>query len=308
MSLADLRQRRDVAAPVITPFLRYAGPSGAWRSIWLKDETRQITGAFKYRGTSHRVRALPLGVRIVAASTGNHGLGVATAAQRCGQTTVVFLPLSTPQAKQRALAGTGAVVVHIDGDYDACESAARAYADSVNGEFVHSFDDANVIAGHRTLCAEVDRDAVAPIDAAFVPVGGGGLLAACLLHWGGRIPIVGVEIDTAPALATSLRVGERVCLPPTRGWTEGLLVRQIGATAFGLASQHRTRVVVIDSSAIRRALQGLWVYHDIRAEGAGAAALGAALADDSHPGAQCLCVVSGGNIDDRLFAELVASA
>lgn len=284
------------AGPVRTPVMRLA-PHG-WGALYVKDETRQVSGAFKYRGSWHRLAGLPPGTRLVTASTGNHALGLAIAAAQAACPLTVHLPQTTPQAKAGKVADHAAEIVCVDGDYDDCEAAARSWAARSGALFVHSFDDAGVVTGHRSLYREV-REQVGLPDRAFVPVGGGGLVSAGLLEWGGG-RIVGVEYAAAPALRESLARGRRVVLDEAAGMPEGLLVRRVGEIAFSVCSRHDLPVATVDDAAIGRAMRLLWQEAGIRAEGAGAAALAAAVAAPD-PAAVAVCVVSGGNVDQAVW-------
>ena len=104
--------------------IRFAGSSES--AIWIKDETAQVTGAFKFRGVIAKLSTLPPTAPVVAASTGNHGLGVARASQILGMRAVVFVPRTTPEVKRRGIQDLGATLQLVDGDYDAAEHEARA--------------------------------------------------------------------------------------------------------------------------------------------------------------------------------------
>lgn len=191
----------------------------------------------------------------------------------------------------------------VPGDYDRCEVEARRAAARSGATFVHSFDDTVVIDGHRSLFREVDAQSGAP-DVVFVPVGGGGLVTAAIREWGDRVRIVGVEYDRAPVMQRCLDAGRFVEADRAVGMPEGLLVRRIGRIAFRECRQYGLTVVTVGDTALRGAMRLLWRELGIRAEGAGAAALAAALAEPD-PSAGALCVVSGGNIDDALWTSWV---
>jgi threonine dehydratase len=287
--------------------VRYAGPDGPWRGILLKDETRQVTSAFKFRGVSAKLASLAPGTTIVTASTGNHGLAVATAAHEYGLMARVYLPVSTPSIKANAIFAAGAEIIEVRGDYDRCEAVARADAGAIDALFVPSFDDPEIIAGHRPLFAEIEEQAP-DVDTVFVPVGGGGLVAAALDHFdGGRPTIVGVEWGEAPAMHDSLEAGNRVTLVPPEGGPEGLVVRRVGALPFEACRKRQIRIALVALSQIDNAVRALWRENGIRAERAGAAALAAALAFNLRSERTAVCIVSGGNIDPARFDEIIGS-
>ncbi|GAB6898744.1 threonine ammonia-lyase [Kineosporia succinea] len=291
----------ETPGPVRTPVTHL--PGGRWKSLAVKDETRQKSGAFKYRGTSHRVAGLPRGTRLVAASTGNHASGLAAASAEAGHRLTVYVPGTTPRVKLDRITGAGAEPVLIEGGYDDCELAARQAAQETGALFVHSFDDDLVIDGHRSLFRECEEQFGLP-DVVFVPVGGGGLVTAALREWGGRVRVVGVEYDGAPALERSLSDKERVTLDSATGMPEGLLVRRIGRIAFDTATEHALEVLTVSDADLQVSMRKLWSDAGIRAEGAGAAALAAAL-HRGIPEHRALCVVSGGNIDEATWRHWV---
>ena len=297
-------QIRPPGEPVRTPLTTLTTlPDEGWGTLAVKDETKQISGAFKYRGTSHRVAGLTPGTRIVAASTGNHASGLSIAASERGLQLTVYVPRTIPQAKLARITTAGARPVLIDGGYDDCEVAARRTAAETGAIFIHSFDETDVIDGHRSLFRECAEQFGLP-DVAFVPVGGGGLVTAALREWGGRVRIVGVEYDRAPALVQSLREDRRITLDSAEGMPEGLLVRRIGQIAFDTARQHHLEVVTVNDAELQRAMRRLWHDAGIKAEGAGAAALAAAISR-GEPERRALCVVSGGNIDPETWQNWV---
>jgi threonine dehydratase len=277
-------------------------PSHGWRSLVVKDETRQTSGAFKYRGNGHRVAGLAPGTRVVAASTGNHASGLAVASADHLDLTV-YIPRSTPQAKLQRITGAGARAVLVDGNYDDCEAQAWRVATETGAVFVHSFDDTDVIDGHRSLFREVAEQSGRP-DVVFVPIGGGGLITAALREWAGQVRIIGVEYDRAPAMRRSLAEGRRVTLDHAVGMPEGLLVRRVGRIAFETCRDHDLEVVTIGDVEMQNAMRVLWHEAGIRVEGAGAAALAAALGR-AEPHLRALTIASGGNIDPAVWSRWV---
>ncbi len=295
-----------------TPLLRYGAPRTPWQEIYLKDETRQTTGAFKFRGNFHRLLGMSATANqvVTTASTGNHGAGLSTSASILGMRACIFVPTTTPQVKLERLVKVGATVFKVDGDYDQCKQRSQVFAAETGAPYIPSFDDLDIIAGHRSLFAEVEKQQEQAFDVIFVPVGGGGLLTACLQHYEGRnVKIVGVELDSAPAMTRSLALGHRVMLERAPGRAEGLLVREAGEIPFQIAQQAQNlEMFLVSDEQIRFAIRLLWEQNGIRAEGAGAAALAAALL---YPQAQrtqrTLAIVSGGNIDESYFQEALAT-
>ncbi|CCH32968.1 pyridoxal-phosphate dependent enzyme [Actinosynnema sp. NPDC047251] len=283
--------------PSVTPIHELA--AHGWCRLLVKDETRQVSGAFKFRGVTHKLSKLRPGTPLVTASTGNHAAALSVAAEAAGHELHVFTPESTPKVKRRRIIDHSARVFTVAGGYDDAERAAMAHAGSERLTYVHSFDDPDVIAGHTGLFVEASRQGVNP-DVAFVPIGGGGLVSAAIGAWGGSCRIVGVEHAGAPAMRRSLNTGARCRLPTVQGPAEGLLVRRVGRLPFDIAARFGLRVAVVTDDEIAAALRLLWYEAGIRAEYAGAAALAVALREP-RPELDAFCVVSGGNIDDAVW-------
>ena len=280
--------------PIVTPLHRVETESGL--ILLVKDETVQKSGAFKYRGASAFVDAHADAHHFVTASTGNHAAGLVHAAVERDREITAFVPHSTPEAKLARLIRDQADVRYVVGGYEECERAALSFAATSGAMFVHSFDDETVVEGHRSLFAELRMQAP-QLDRLYVPVGGGGLIAAALREFGEGV--IGVEHEAATAMSDSLRTGTRVELPFASG-PGGLCVRRVGALGFQAARARKIRVVIVDDDQVGRAMSRLWNAVGIRVEEAGAAAAAAALAEaaDWHAGAVVACVASGGNIDD----------
>jgi threonine dehydratase len=289
-----------------TPLTLYRGDSGGWKSILLKDETKQTTGSFKFRSVFQKMNLLGGVMDVVTASTGNHGLAVAAGSNFFGQRAHVFVPARTPPGKIQGLRSLRAQVTLVDRDYGACVIAAKAWASERNATYIESFEDPEIIQGHRHLLYEID-DAGHHFDVCFAPIGGGGLLAACLLHWREtKTIVVGVEAGRAPAMKMSLAQGRRVRLSDCCSIAEGIALPTVGSVPFGMCRTHPPRIVTVSEEEITRAIKLLWAYNGIRAEGAGAASLAAAL--KSHEESQvCLCIVTGGNIDRSQFQAITST-
>lgn len=287
--------------PAVTPVHELT--AHGWRRLLVKDETRQVSGAFKFRGVAHKLSRIDVGAPLVTASTGNHAAALSVAAELAGHELHVFAPQGIPEVKRRRITNHGALVFTVPGGYDDAERAAVVHAQVERLTYVHSFDDSEVIAGHTGLFAEASRQGVRP-DVVFVPIGGGGLVSAAIRAWSGDCRIVGVEHANAPAMRCSLNTGARCLLPTAQGPAEGLLVRRVGQLPFQIAARFGLPVAVVTDDEIAAALRLLWHEAGIRAEYAGAAALAVALREPRR-GLDAFCVVSGGNIDDAVWHHAV---
>src|SRR5438552_309430 len=198
--------------------------------LLLKREDQQSVFSFKLRGAYNKMAQLSaaqLRRGIVAASAGNHAQGVALAAQRLGCAATIVMPVTTPQIKIDAVRGRGGkVVLHGDSYSDAYEHA-RALVEKTGAAFVHPYDDPDVIAGQGTIGMEILRQRQGALDAIFVPIGGGGLIAGIASYVKRVRPevrIIGVEPVDAAAMADSLKAGRRVTLGHVGLFADGVAV------------------------------------------------------------------------------------
>ncbi len=298
---------------VVTPLVRYQGilPNGS--VLWLKDETQQVGKSFKFRAALHRLLVEPAGSTVVTASTGNHGMGLATAAGMLSLKVQVYVPAHVSDVKADALTKLGARVEKIAGGYDECVQAALTFSEQTGAPYISSLDDPLVVQGHSSLFYEL-RDQLkgqdATISALFVPVGGGGLLAGCLqCYRDSSQRIIGVELACVPSMQIALKTNKRVLLPPAKSCAEGMLVRQAGVLPFKLAKEYPfLNMETVTEDEIQSAQYKLWVNNSIRAEGSGAASVAAALRclERSSDRLCIASVISGGNIDEYTFQEALS--
>jgi threonine dehydratase len=291
-----------------TPLVRYRGPLAPDSELWLKDETKQVGASFKFRGTYNRLLEEAPGTIVVTASTGNHGMGVSLAAQMLGLRVKVFVPMHISMVKTEKLAQLGASVEKVDGGYDECVREALRFSGETGAPYISSLDDPLVVHGHSSLFREMREQTQGQLDALWLPVGGGGLLAGCLeCYQGSGLHIIGIELECVPSMKIALATNERVLLPPAKSMAEGMLVRQAGVLPLQRARAYpHFEVELISEEEIQHALYLLWRHNDIRAEGAGASAVAAAVRHlANHPGQKMASVISGGNIDEETFQAAV---
>ncbi len=290
---------------VKTPLVEYKGPHPGWSRVWLKDETAQLSGAFKFRGVaSYFANACPQ-TSVVTASTGNHGTAVAMMARSADLSAHVFVPIHISDNKKGRLRAASATVSEVAGSYQDCEVAARQFSEANGFQFIHSFEEEGVIEGHASLLQEIRLEAP-DLPMLFVPVGGGGLLTACLRHVSSQCRVIGVEYSEAPALLQSLTSGFRVTVTTKPDAVEGLSVPQIGNKVFEAGMRCKPEIALVTLREMERATWLAWHHNGIQCELAGAAALAAALKRNESCG-ECACVLSGGNVDESLFSFIVNS-
>jgi threonine dehydratase len=278
--------------------------------VLLKREDQQAVFSFKIRGAYNKIANLSeTSARrgVICASAGNHAQGVAFAAKRRGIAAVIVMPASTPQIKVQAVAGLGGEVV-LHGDvFDTAYEHALQLARERNLVFVHPFDDPDVIAGQGTIGMEILRQAPGDVDAIFVPVGGGGLIAGIaryVKYLSPRTRIVGVEPEDANAMFESLRAGTRVKLDHVGLFADGVAVKRVGEETFKLARQYVDEVLLVSTDEICAAIQD--TFEDTRTipEPSGALALAGLkrfVGRGAAPGKRYVAINSGANMNfDRL--------
>ena len=237
--------------------------------VLLKREDLQPVFSFKLRGAYNKIAQLTDSHAqrgVICASAGNHAQGVALAAQRRGIKAVIVMPLTTPQIKVSAVQDLGGDAVLHGDDFDSAYEHALQLARERNLVFVHPFDDRDVIAGQGTVGLEIlEQSAGTAVDAIFVPVGGGGLIAgiaAYVKSVSPRTRIIGVEPEDAAAMYESLKAGRRITLDRVGIFADGVAVKRVGEEPFALAQQHVDEVLLVDTDEICAAIQD--VFEDTR--------------------------------------------
>jgi threonine dehydratase len=278
--------------------------------VLIKREDLQPVFSFKLRGAYNKCVQLNAAQRargVITASAGNHAQGVALAAQRLGIHARIVMPTTTPAIKVEAVLALGADIELVGDSYDEALEHARKREAEHGLCYVHAYDDPDVIAGQGTVAMEILRQCSASIDAIFVPVGGGGLIAgisAYVKHIAPNIRVIGVEPDDAACLHAALAAGERVTLPHVGLFADGVAVRQIGAEPFRIASECVDEVITVDADAICAAIKD--IFDDTRsiAEPSGAlavAGLKAYVEREQARGQTLIAIDSGANMNfDRL--------
>ncbi len=283
------------------------------QSVLLKREDQQAVFSFKLRGAYNRMVQLDSAQRargVVAASAGNHAQGVALAAAKLGIQATIVMPVTAPQVKVDAVRRFGGAMVEVvlSGDsYSEAQATAAQLQAAQGASFVHPFDDLAVIAGQGTIALEILRQHPGPLQAIFVPVGGGGLLAgiaSCIKALRPEVQVIGVQTTDSDAMARSLESGTRVTLDEVGLFADGTAVKQVGALTFELCRRHVDGMVRVDADAICAAIRD--IYHDTRSvpEPSGALALAGLKQYVATHGAgtgALVAIISGANMNfDRL--------
>ncbi|TMH83123.1 MAG: threonine ammonia-lyase, biosynthetic [Betaproteobacteria bacterium] len=272
--------------------------------LFIKREDLQPVFSFKLRGAYNKMAGLPrlrLAKGVIAASAGNHAQGVALAAQHLGCRAVIVMPVTTPRIKVDAVRSRGAqVVLHGDSYAEAFTQAMRLKRRR-GLAFVHPYDDPEVIAGQGTIGMEILRQQAGPLDAIFVPVGGGGLIsgiAAYVKRVRPSIKLVGVEPADADAMTRSLRAKRRVTLESVGLFADGVAVKQVGRETFRLCRDLVDEMVLADTDEMCAAIKDVFEDTRVVLEPAGALAIAGAKAWVERHGARgktLVAVASGAN-------------
>jgi threonine dehydratase len=218
---------------------------------------------------------------VIAASAGNHAQGVALAARKLGCRAVIVMPLTTPQVKIDAVRARGAEVVLHGDSYSDAYAHALEIQKAQGLEFVHPFDDPDVIAGQGTIAMEILRQHTGPIHAMFVAIGGGGLIAgvsAFVKQIRPEIRVIGVQTVDSDAMRRSIEAGRRVELAEVGLFSDGTAVRKVGEETFRLCRQHVDEIILVDTDAICAAIKDVFEDTRITLEPAGALAIAGAKA------------------------------
>ena len=249
-------------------------------NVLLKREDLQSVFSFKLRGAHNKIANLSPRQRkqgVICASAGNHAQGVALSASRLGLRAVVVMPETTPPIKIDAVRRLGGEIVLHGTSVDDARIHAEAMAASSGMTFVHPYDDPDVIAGQGTIAMEILRQHNEDIEAIFVAVGGGGLIAGIAAYvkslWP-KIKIVGVEPEEAACMARALATGRRVRLKSVGLFADGVAVSQVGKEPFRIARKCVDEMVLVSTDEICAAVKD--IYDDTRSIAEPAGALGVA--------------------------------
>lgn len=279
--------------------------------VFLKLENEQITGSFKLRGALNALASLSPEQRergVVASSAGNHGLGVAYAAKTLGVHARIFVPRTAPGVKKSGIRALGAELDDTQPHYDAAHAAAVADARGTGRTFINPCLGDPLLAGQGTVALEILSD-VPLLRALVVNVGGGGLLAGCaslVRKVAPEVRIYGAQSEHTDAMARSLAAKRIVEIEDRPTLADGL-AGQIDADAYDIGVRALDRIVTITEDQIAHAIAWLAREHDARVEGAGACGVAAILSGRLTVETPCAVVVSGGNIDQARWEQIVAN-
>ncbi|WP_254537024.1 threonine ammonia-lyase [Halomarina litorea] len=282
--------------------------------VYLKMEHLQWTGSFKTRGAYNKIRQCVEDggcESVVAASAGNHAQGVALAATTLGVESTIVMPKAAPQAKVDATRGYGATVELVGQDFREAMAHAQSLVEEGDAEFVHAYDDPDIVAGQGTLGVEMYEDCP-DVETVVVPIGGGGLvsgIATAFAHLSPETRIVGVQADGAATVPDSLDKGGPQTLDSVNTIADGIATGGISQLTYGLIEEHVDEVVTVTDGDIARAVLLLMERAKQVVEGAGAASVAALLSDQLDvTGETVMPLLCGGNLDMTMLQTVLVHA
>ncbi|HXH89539.1 MAG TPA: threonine ammonia-lyase [Gaiellaceae bacterium] len=272
------------------------------RTVQLKAENLQRTGAFKIRGAVNTIASLNAAEReagVVAASAGNHGQAVAWAAREAGIAATVFMPQDSPMAKVDATRNYGAEVVLEGSGFDEAMSAAQEHMEATGATLLHAFEDERVIAGQGTVGLEL-AEQLPSVRTVVVPIGGGGLAAGigiALRELRPEVRLVGVQAEAVCPFAGGTEYGFTIA--------EGIAVKHPGELTSAILRETLDEVVTVSDEQISHAIVLLLERTKLLVEGAGAASVAALLSGKIKGEDEACAILSGGNIDPTVLIQVM---
>lgn len=312
VTFSDIAAARAIIgdALVTTPCLKSRTLSeivGA--EVYLKFENLQFTAAFKERGALNRLHNLSADQHrrgVIAMSAGNHAQGVAYHASRLGIPATIVMPRSTPIVKVQQTEGHGASVILHGEKLEEAAAHANKLAEERGLTFIHPFDDPLVIAGQGTVAMEM-LETVPDLDCLCISIGGGGLISGMAVAARAIKPdieLIGVQAELYPSMAAKVKGFEAIC--DGDSLAEGIAVKYPGERTFPIVKALVDDILLVSEPELERAVSLLLTIEKTVAEGAGAAGLAALLArPERFRGKKVGLVISGGNIDTRLLANVL---
>jgi threonine dehydratase len=312
-TLHDVYDARARIQPVIrrTPLMRHpllAAETGL--DLFVKHENHNPTGAFKVRGGLNLVGSLSADERrgVITATTGNHGQSIALACQREGVPCTIVTPVGNNPEKNAAMRAYGAELIEFGRDFDEARERVEQLQQERTLRYVHSANEPLLLAGVATYALEIFED-LPDVDVVLVPIGGGSGACGCGIvrtALGSHAQVIGVQAERADAFARSWKGDTRVVGEKADTFAEGMATRVTFDLTFSILKQELNDVIALTEAELAEGVRlALRATHNL-AEGAGAAALMAAMKlRDRLAGKKVVCVMSGGNIDRATLARIV---
>ena len=280
--------------------------------VWLKCECLQTGGSFKLRGATNRLLQLSPEQRekgVVAFSSGNRARGVAIAARRLGIRAVIVMPADAPQVKVDGTRAEGAEIVFYDRRTESREAIAALIAGETGATVVPSFDDPMIVAGQGSAGLEIVKQLSKSPVRIVIPCGGGGL-ASGIAVGAPEAEIVVVEPDGWDDMARSLAGGEivPVAQEAPNTFCDAIMTPKVSPITFAILRDREARALSVSDAEVSEAVRYAWDKHQLVVEPGASVGLAALLAGKLEPVDETVVVLSGGNIDPALHAQIVARA
>lgn len=283
--------------------------------VYLKREDLQIVRSFKLRGAYNAIAKLPTEKTkkgIVCASAGNHAQGVAYACYALKIKGYIYMPTVTPNQKIQKVRDFGkeyVEVVLIGDTFDEAFQASVEFCDKNNLEYIHPFNNSDVIAGQGTVGLEIVDEIGTDIDYAFICVGGGGLASGISTYLKSKIPsitTIGVEPTGAASMKKALEKGDVITLDTIDTFVDGAAVKRVGDITFKIFEENIDEVVDVPEGLVCKTMIELYQNDGIIAEPAGALSVAALQKfKDKIVGKKVVCIISGGNNDLLRYPEIL---
>jgi threonine dehydratase len=315
ITLDDVRAARQIVYRSLrpTPLLRHPlldAETGL--DLYVKHENHNPTAAFKVRGGLNLIGRLTGDERrgVITATTGNHGQSIAMACQRESVPCTIVVPVGNNPEKNAAMRAFGGTVLEVGRDFDEAREHVEELHRANGLRYIHSANEPMLISGVATYALEIFED-LPDADVILVPIGGGSGACGCALvrnFLGSRAEVIGVQAEGADAFTRSWRTGTRVAGDRIATFAEGMATRVTFDLTFSILREHLNDVVTLSEQELMDGVRlALKTTHNL-AEGAGAAALAAAVKmKERLRGRKVVCVMSGGNIDQSTLLRVLAS-
>lgn len=315
VTLADIRgaARRIAGQVAVSPCpesIPLSEITGA--RVFCKLDNFQRTGSFKERGACNALRLLTPEQRkrgVIAASAGNHALGLAYHGRLLGIPVTVVMPDYAPLIKITTCQKLGACVIVQGQDFVEARAFANAKAEKDGLRYIHGFDDPEIIAGQGTMALEI-LNQIPGVEAIVAPIGGAGLiagLAVAVKTLRPSVKIIGVESLATASFTAALRAGRPVAIPRRPTLADGLAVLKVGTNSFALAKDRIDRVATVSEDWIALAILRLAELEKTVVEGAAAAPLAALMSGKLKElaGKTVVLTICGGNIDPSILSRVI---
>lgn len=281
------------------------------KNVYLKLESFQKTGAFKYRGSLNYLLTLPpeeAKYGVMTASSGNHGLGMSLGARLLGYGCAVVMPSHAPIVKQERARNYGAEVILYGESYDDAANYAQCLAQERGWAYVPSFNHPAIIEGQGTILWEI-KEQLPSTQLIITPIGGGGIVAGLLQaneQLGTGYHIWGVEPEGAACMHASLRAGRQVTLDKLETYADGVAVRTPGDITFAVVQYYRPELFTVSEDHIKEAQMLLLTKAKVVAEPAAAVAIAGLLNRELPKEIEnIVCVITGANVDEKGLRHLL---